>query len=206
MKNNYTSCLNATLKWEGGYVDHPDDPGGKTNRGVTQGRYNEYREDEGLSTRSVKSLTEAELQAIYKRYYWDVIKGDELPAGVDLAVFDYAVNSGPSRSVKHLQGILGVSVDGNLGEETLKAVYRTDPKVLVNAVMYRRQKFVRGLGIYKTFGKGWENRIRDIRKVALSMISSTPAPVEAPDTTVPTKHVNIIELIIQFLLSLFGKK
>lgn len=198
--SNYSKCLSSTLKWEGGYVNHPRDPGGATNRGVTQARYDEYRKDSGLSTRHVKQLTESELQAIYRRYYWNVIRGDELPAGVDLVVFDYAVNSGPSRAAKHLQEILGVSQDGVIGSATLNAVFSAYPDTIVNRLCDRRQKFVRGLSIYSTFGKGWENRIRDIRKVALSM-TSTNVPADDPKTTVPINQVNFIESIIRWLVS-----
>lgn len=172
----------STLKWEGGYVNHPKDPGGATNKGVTQARYNEYRCDNGLPKRAVKSLTEGELQDIYRHYYWNVVKGDRLPLGLDLAVFDFAVNSGPSRSAKYLQRMVGVSTDGKIGPKTLQAVEGMNIPYVIQALCDERAEFVRGLSIYSTFGRGWENRINDIKKTALSMskrITSAPS-VEKP--------------------------
>ena len=188
--SNFNLCLKVTLKWEGGYSDHPSDPGGATNRGVTQARYNEYRRDVGLSSRAVKHLTEAELQKIYRKYYWDVIRGDDLPLGLDLAVFDYAVNSGPRRAIKHLQGILGVNIDGLLGPDTLKAIHKADVFTLIKALCGRRLRFVRGLRIYKTFGRGWSRRIKGIRKTGLSMVEAVP---------VSTNGLSIIKRILWWL-------
>lgn len=193
--SNFLNCLKATLKWEGGYSDHPSDPGGATMKGVTQGRYDQYRKQKGLGKQPVRFLTIGEMREIYRKYYWNVVKGDSLPAGVDLCVFDYAVNSGPSRSVKHLQEILGVDIDGQLGPETLKSVNAVDPKRLVNLLMDRRQRFVRGLSIYKTFGRGWENRIKDIRKESIAMVSHT-GPVYPDDK-------NIFKVVMDWLSRFF---
>lgn len=164
-------------------------------KGVTQGRYDQYRKQKGLAKQPVRLLTIGEMREIYRKYYWDVVKGDSLPAGVDLCVFDYAVNSGPSRSVKHLQEILGVDIDGQLGPETLKSVNAVDPKHLVNLLMDRRQRFVRGLSIYKTFGRGWENRIKDIRKESIAMVSYT-GPVFPDDK-------NIFKVVMDWLSRFF---
>ena len=151
--SNFDACLKVTLKWEGGYSDHLEDPGGATNKGVTQARYNEYRRDAGLSKRAVKYLEDDELQKIYRKYYWDVVRGDNLPLGLDLAVFDFAVNSGPSRSAKYLQRIVGTQEDGKIGPETLKAVEGMNIPLTVKALCDDRLAFVKRLKTYKTFGR-----------------------------------------------------
>lgn len=173
-KDNFDNCLVSTLKWEGGFSDHPSDPGGATNYGVTHIRYNQYRQQRGLAKRPVSKITKNEVNEIYRKYYWDVVKGDDLPLGLDLAVFDYAVNSGPRRAVKHLQGILGVNVDGLLGPDTLKAIHKSNVSTLIKALCDRRLRFVRGLRIYKSFGRGWTRRIKGIRKTGLSMVKAVP--------------------------------
>lgn len=196
MRINYEACLKAVLKWEGGYVNHPLDPGGATNYGVTQARYDQYRRDNKWPLRHVKQIAGDEVRAIYRKYYWNAIKGDQLPAGIDLAVFDYAVNSGPSRAVKHLQKIIGVKVDGILGQQTLNAIFSMYPDTIVNRLCDRRQRFVRGLSIYSTFGRGWENRIRDIRKTSLLMADSVIEPVP-----VNNSKPSILEVIFNWLAS-----
>ena len=178
--DNFDNCLVSTLKWEGGYSDHPSDPGGATNRGVTQARYNEYRKDVGLSSRAVKHLTEAELQKIYLKYYWDVVKGDDLPLGLDLAVFDFAVNSGPSRSAKYLQRIVGAQEDGKIGPMTLETVEGMSIPYVIQALCDERLAFVKRLRIYKTFGRGWKRRINNIKKVSLGMVKTGPVYPDSP--------------------------
>ena len=92
MKENYAQALKQVLKYEGGYVDHPKDPGGPTNKGVTQAVYDSWRKSQNFSTQSVRAIADSEVAAIYKNLYWDRVSGDNLPDGVDFAVFDYAVN------------------------------------------------------------------------------------------------------------------
>jgi len=114
MKSNYQTALAAVLKHEGGYANHPRDPGGATMKGVTQRVYDAFRRNKSLPTRLVRDIADDELQAIYRRQYWDATSCDDLPSGVDYAVFDFAVNSGVSRAATYLQTVLGVGVDGPL--------------------------------------------------------------------------------------------
>lgn len=200
--SNFYLCLAETLKWEGGYSNHPQDPGGPTQWGVIQVRYDQYRDDVGLPRRTVKQITRTEAEDIYKRYYWNAVKGDSLPAGVDLIVFDYGVNSGPSRAIKHLQEVLGVDQDGVLGPATLKAVSSISPDKLINLYQDRRLKFVKGLSTFKTFGKGWTRRIAGIRTKALSM-SVTPTIPQTQQS--PTASQSLIEWLISCLVRLFSK-
>lgn len=172
MKSNYAACLAEVLKWEGGWSNNPKDPGGATMKGVTQAVYDSWRMSHRLSKRSVKFITEDELQDIYRRNYWNAIDGDNLPAGVDLAVFDFAVNSGPGRAVKYYEAVRGVG-----------------PKTTIMALCDKRLMFLRGLGTWSTFGKGWSNRVAGIRSKALQMASggstaaSDPAPAPHPSQT-----------------------
>lgn len=162
MAQAFSNVLPLVLAHEGGYVNHPKDPGGATNKGVTQGVYDDYRRNRGLDPRSVRSITRAEIQDIYKRQYWDMVNGDELPAGLDYAVFDYGVNSGPGRAAKDLQRTVGARVDGQIGEETIRlcreAADRDEVK-LIEDYCNRRMRFLRGLRTWGTFGKGWKRRV-----------------------------------------------
>jgi lysozyme family protein len=159
MKENYAQALKQVLKYEGGYVDHPKDPGGPTNKGVTQAVYDSWRKSQNLPTQSVRSISDAEVASIYRNLYWDKIHGDDLPSGVDFAVFDYAVNSGVSRAAKTLQGVVGVTQDGVIGPATIEAA----KTYVAMAVTNKRLAFMQSLSIWSTFGKGWAARIADVK-------------------------------------------
>ena len=117
MKENYQHCLEMILHHEGGYVNHPEDPGGETNMGVTKRVYEDFG-----GTKDMKDLEFDDVAPIYKKNYWDRVKGDHLPIGLDLCVFDFGVNAGTGRSAKYLQSLIGTTVDGGIGPNTLKAV------------------------------------------------------------------------------------
>lgn len=188
----FETCLTETLKWEGGWSNHPSDPGGPTMRGVIQRVYNAWRKRNGLPKRSVRNIEEHELQAIYRENYWQLVRGDELPPGVDLCVFDYGVNSGPSRSISHLQEVLGVKIDGFMGPVTLDAVNAADPVEIVNKLCARRRKFLRQIKTYHVFGKGWERRVDGVQQVSCAMcdlpIRETPVvPIADADAQSETQ-------------------
>jgi lysozyme family protein len=174
MKENFKACLKAVLRYEGGYVNHPSDPGGATNYGVTFRVYDAWRRKHGLAPRSVKLIEMSEVEAIYKRDYWDRIKGDDLPSGVDLAVFDLAVNSGVSRAAKMLQACVGVPQDGLIGPATLAAV-RSHHNCHV-ALCSRRLAFLQRLSTWPTFGRGWGSRVADVKKKCCNLADNPPAP------------------------------
>ena len=167
MNNNFEKALALVLEHEGGYVNHPKDPGDATNRGVTQAVYDAYRKMRGRGRQSVKFITDEELRAIYKFQYWDKVQGDFLPSGLDYAVFDFAVNSGVSRAAKYLQAVIGVAQDGQIGARTLAAI--TSPTSTINALLDRRVGFLRNLKTFMTFGKGWTRRVQGVRAHALEM-------------------------------------
>lgn len=182
MKSNFKDCLRVTLGYEGGISNHPKDPGGLTNKGVTQRVYTAYRKGKGVPERSVRELTELELQDIYRKQYWAQVGGDELPAGLDLVLFDYAVNSGAGKAVKDLQRELNVVVDGVAGIATASAVVGRDTGQLVNAMCDRRLGFMRSLKGWGTFGNGWGARVLAVRGAALAMVQGTvPVAVKLAD-------------------------
>jgi lysozyme family protein len=158
----YKPALALVLAHEGNFVDHPADPGGPTNKGVTQRVYDAYRKLKGSPIRSVKLITPIETEEIYRVQYWRMVKGDDLPAGLDYAVFDFAVNSGISRAIKYLQMLVGVWADGALGVESMTAVYaaaKANEEALIIKYCANRLAFLKSLSTFPTFGKGWTRRV-----------------------------------------------
>ena len=190
--SNFKSALKRVLAHEGGWANHPKDPGGATMKGVTQATYNAFRASEGHANRSVRFISNVELEMIYRRKYWDLVRADDLPSGVDFATFDYAVNSGPSRAVKDMQRALGCSVDGIIGPSTLRAVGAADDERLINDLCDRRLRFLKSLRTWSTFGNGWGRRVAETREAALSMVRGdeielTSAPIKLADLKIAPK-------------------
>jgi lysozyme family protein len=168
MKQNFQSALESVLKHEGGFVNHPADPGGMTNLGVTKRVWEEWVGRE-VDEKTMRGLTPEMVGPVYKAKYWDRIRGDQLPSGVDYAVFDAAVNSGPGRAAKWLQGCVGVEQDGRIGPKTLAAVAKFDLAELIEDYAKRRLSFLVDLPHWGTFGKGWGRRVAEVQTVASSM-------------------------------------
>lgn len=155
----FDDAVAVILAHEGGYVDHPSDPGGETNFGISKRAYPDV---------DIKALTRDGAAAIYRRDYWARCRCDEMPYGVALCVFDAAVNSGRSRAAKWLQSALGtVDVDGKIGPKTLAAVAAADERTLVEGMIDERLRFLRGLSTWQTFGRGWTRRVDETRAHAL---------------------------------------
>lgn len=174
MKNNFARCLAEVLKHEGGYVNHPADPGGETNFGISKRAY---------PAEDIKGMTKKRAGEIYRRDYWNKVKGDDLPSGLDLVAFDGAVNSGVSRGAKWLQAAVGANADGKVGAATVAAANRADLHRAINAACDARMAFLRGLKTWPTFGKGWTRRVDSVRAVAMSLAgapATAPEPVPAP--------------------------
>lgn len=180
--SNFDEALKRVLVHEGGYADHPADPGGATMKGVTQRVYDGWRRRQGKATRAVRLITDAEVAAIYRVQYWDAIRGDDLPAGIDYATFDGAVNSGTSQATKWVQRALGVADDGQIGEATLSAARAADPAKTINAACDNRMAMLKRLKTFRTFGAGWTRRVSEVRRVALSMAAKSPLPSVAAET------------------------
>ena len=168
-EKNWQYCLETILHHEGGYVNHPKDPGGETNLGVTKRVYEEFG-----GTKDMKELTVEDVAPIYKKGYWDKMKGDDLPSGLDLCVFDFGVNAGPGRSAKYLQTMIGTVADGGIGPNTLKAVdaYVEEHGIekAVENFQEARQGYYEKLSTFDTFGKGWTRRVTETTELAKSFI------------------------------------
>lgn len=150
-KGNLQRCLQVVFRWEGGFVNHPKDPGGPTKFGITQATLS-HELGRRASISDVQALTLAMACQIYRKKYWNLIEGEALSLGVDLIALDIAVNSGPGRALSWLKKTEALSP-----LDRIKALHR------------RRLGFWRGLKAYATFGNGWENRERDVFSTALKM-------------------------------------
>jgi lysozyme family protein len=168
MKDNFPKSLAAVLVHEGGFVNNPKDPGGMTNLGCTKAVWQEHCGHE-VDEKAMRALTPNDVGPLYKTKYWDKIKGDELPNGVDYVVFDAAINSGPGRATKWLQACVGVEPDGGIGPKTLAAVRAMDAKQLIDDYSKRRLSFLSDLTTWETFGRGWARRVNEVNAVGLGM-------------------------------------
>jgi len=147
---------------EGGYVNHPDDPGGATNKGVTQRTYDAHMKRKGLPTRSVRHITDEDVFDIYLGQYWNAVRADDLPPGLAYCVFDAAVNSGPAQAAKWLQDCVGVDQDGIIGEQTLAAI-PDDIHAVIDAYCDKRLAFMKRLKHWPSFKNGWTRRVAEVR-------------------------------------------
>ena len=168
MKENFNQSFEMVLEDEGGYVNDPRDPGGRTNLGVTQRAWEAYL-NRSVTEIEMRGLTPDTVKPFYKAMYWDKIKGDQLPAGVDYAAYDLAVNSGTSRAAKYLQEIAGVFADGVIGPKSLEAIKSCDPEQTVDALCDMRLDFLKRLPTFETFGKGWIRRVAEVKDKASGM-------------------------------------
>ncbi len=168
MNSNFEASLAHVLQSEGGFVNNPSDPGGMTNLGCTKAVWEEFV-GHPVSEADMRGLTPADVAPLYKRKYWDQVSGDRLPHGLDYAVFDAAINSGPGRAAKWLQEAVGVVADGAIGKGTLAAVAAFDVQELIKAYNDKRLGFLQGLPTFGTFGKGWTNRVASVQSVSLSL-------------------------------------
>jgi lysozyme family protein len=182
---SFSAALDEVLRHEGGYADHPLDPGGATNFGITQATLSAVR-GRPVSKAEVMALRRETVAPIYRQRYWNVIRGDELPAGLDLALFDLAVNSGPGRAIKLLQGCLGVGADGALGPRTLEAVRSAVSADLINALCAARLTFLKRLATWPVFGRGWARRVAAIEQAARAL--GTNATPRAAAVTLPPRE------------------
>ena len=164
--SRFSICLVRILKHEGGFVNHPKDPGGATNMGVTQAVLAEFLK-RPVTVAEVKALSRQTAADIYRARYWSPILAEGLPPGVDYMVFVLAVNSGVSRAVRFLQLAVGATPDGKMGPATLGAVAKVEPRALVLTLSERRENFYRALKTFPTFGTGWIRRLREVTKDAL---------------------------------------
>ena len=169
MKDNWTACLAKVLESEGGFVNHRRDPGGATNLGITKRVYEQWVQRQ-VSIQEMRELTVVQAAPIYEHEYWNRVRGDELPDGVDLLMFDFAVNAGTSRAIRMAQRVVGVKADGIIGPVTIKAIQEYDPQDFIKEYSLRKLAFYRRLKHYDTFGRGWERRTQKTQIAALELL------------------------------------
>jgi lysozyme family protein len=157
MNENFPISLKFTLQYEGGYSNHPDDPGGPTNFGITKNVYDTYRKNKKLPIQSVKNITTNEVHEIYQINYWNTCYCDTLPSGVDFAVFDLAVNNGVGRAKQFIP----------------VAMQTSNTSLIIDSICNQRLDYDKSLTrLWKIFGKGWEKRIENVRQQAKIMANN----------------------------------
>jgi len=175
--SRFQECLALIISddIEGGWTDDPDDTGGATNRGITLAVYADHLKlpiTPDLKNRLRYDLTQAEIEDVYKVRYWNKVRGNDLPVGLDLAVFDWGVNSGPHRAITHLQTVLGVTVDGVFGKQTMAAVRAKMGTKLIVKYIDNRLEYLKTRPNYWKFKGGWVKRCGIIRVEALKAVGA----------------------------------
>ena len=175
---DFDKAFDILIGHEGGYVNHPRDPGGETHWGVTKRSY---------PKENIRKMTKARAKVIYKRDFWDPCSCDHLPVLVRYPVLDAAVNSGPSQAIRWLQAAAGVAVDGKLGPITMGAVLEADGGVLLARMMGERLQFMSDLSIWDTFSEGWAKRVAAVLRMAPARAPRVPTPIGpvVPQTVIP---------------------
>ena len=179
--DSWAESIKRLLASEGGYVNHPSDPGGPTNFGITLADYRRYMKPDATAA-DVRAMKVDEAKAIYREKYWRAVRCDELPAGVDYCVFDYAVNSGTGRVPKVLQRVLGLGVTGRMDDATVAAVRRREARAVIQAICDERLRFLQGLKTWPVFGKGWSRRVGEVRLAALALADKSAGRAPMRDT------------------------
>lgn len=200
MKDNFEACLKEVLRHEGGWADNPADPGGATMKGVTLKTYRAWTGRQATKA-ELRAITDEEVSSIYRAWYWQPVRGDDLPAGLDLVAFDAAVNSGPSRGAQWLQAAVGAVQDGKVGPETIEAARRANKSKAINAACEARLAAMRtfkdaqGRPAWDTFGKGWSSRVESVRQVALDMSRGIPVLDAEPQSPVTYTSKPLVALL-----------
>ena len=170
MRENFEEALKAILKHEGGYVHHKLDPGGMTNLGVTKKVWEEWV-GHPVGEKEMRELTPGTVAPMYKKKYWDAVKADELPTGLDYLMFDFAINAGPGRAAKTMQKAIGTTPDGAIGPKTMAALKAADPADLIAKFSMEKELFYKALPTFATFGKGWLRRVDEAKSHAVTMLA-----------------------------------
>jgi lysozyme family protein len=177
--SSYDAALARVLAHEGGYVDHPSDPGGPTNHGITRAEYASFK-GRSVSAAEVRAMPLADAKAIYRAEYWAKMRCDLLPPGLDYALFDYGVNSGTGRAPKILQRLCGLPANGKMTDAVNAAVRQRSAADLINRLCDERLAFLRRLKTWPVFGKGWQQRVAEVRTAALRMAADTDRSARLP--------------------------
>lgn len=172
MRENWSAAFEHMIKSEGGYVNDPHDRGGETNLGVTKKAWSAFLKRE-IQDGEMAALTKEQVEPFYKLEYWDKVKADQLPDGVDYLVFDFAVNAGPGRAAKFLQKAVGANPDGAIGPATLAAVAAKNPLEVIERFSTVKSEFYHGIvegdATQQRFLQGWLNRVASVKQHAAEM-------------------------------------
>jgi len=171
---SFTACIPIILMSEGGYVNNPRDPGGATNLGITQQTLSGWL-GHAASVADVQALTQAQVEPIYQADYYNAAHCHQLATGIDLMIFDEAVNQGVGRAIRTLQQAAGVAADGFFGPATLAAAQALVPATAIASIYGIRAAFYRGLGDFGVFGVGWMARLNRTQADALAMAAAASA-------------------------------
>jgi lysozyme family protein len=172
---NFECALALTLQFEGGYSDHPADPGGATNMGITRATLTRAR-GRPVGKAEIMALSRKEAAAIYRRLYWDAVRADELPSGLDIAMFDFAVNSGPAAACKALRSCLGLTEKSATPDRLIEAAKQVDVASTVRALCAQRLSFLHRLKSFRFFGRGWQSRVRGVEEAAGALSAWVESP------------------------------
>jgi lysozyme family protein len=189
--SSYDAALARLLAHEGGYTNHPADPGGPTNFGITIADYRKYVKHDATAA-DVRAMRLDQAKAIYRAHYWNALRCDEMPAGVDDAAFDYGVNSGVARVIGVLQRLLGAPADDRVTDALLARIGARDAAALVTLLCDERLAFLKRLKTWPVFGAGWSRRVAEVRSAALDMVAqakvagSRTKPEASPRTAAET--------------------
>lgn len=174
----FQQILPDVLKHEGGYVDHPADPGGATMQGVTLETFRRFYGRERTKS-DLRNITRAQLETIYRQGYWSKVRAEQMWPGLDRAAFDAAVNSGPSRGLRWVQVGVGARPDGAWGPETasmVRGLVSTPERVkAIQRACAARMGFLRGLRHWSTFGRGWSRRVAEVEAKATQEAGMGPS-------------------------------
>lgn len=171
MDQNFDQCFKWLLENEGGYCNDAGDPGGMTCWGVTHIDWASWTGHEPTES-EMRALTPDDVKPLYKTKYWDAMQcGDEMPSGVDYALFDFGVNSGIGRAIRHAQAIVNCGQDGACGPLTLAAIKEHDAADLIKKLCDGRLAFLQNLSTFSIFGRGWTTRVNEVRERALNMVA-----------------------------------
>ena len=194
MKSNFNRCMAQVFLHEGGYVNNAQDPGGETNFGISKRSY---------PNEDIRGMTRERAAKIYRRDYWNPVRGDDLPAGIDLVAFDAAVNSGVSRGAKWLQQALGVAADGRVGPNTIEAARKADKEAVIIGALALRRGFLHRLPHWNTFGKGWDARLRGVQAEAIDMAKEPAKEYSLEAISKKYSLEAIFQAIINAIMRLF---
>lgn len=170
MKENFESSLEIVLKSEGGFINHPSDPGGATNLGVTKKVWESWV-GKPVPISDIRNLTPKQVSPLYKKQYWDAVRADDLPSGLDYLVFDFAINAGVFRAIKTLQKALSIVDDGVFGNKTLESIKKADLTDLISRFSDLKEQFYKSLPTFSVFGKGWMRRVAEAKTYAQTKIT-----------------------------------